>query len=202
MVSFVFCLWILLTAAIAAVWSVSLLQPVWVLHPDNVHSFGLQKYCVLDTQERGDVHGSALQRKCLPYGKELHIGNIPSGTWRAAFLLFSSGILLFIASVLTGLMSLFIQGKWDKYVSTTTKYIQSTAVLVVLSALLTYPLGFGSHFFRYYCGSAAGPYYTGQCSVGWSYMLAIMGVALSVFCPILWSFRWIKRDDVMEGIPV
>lgn len=74
-------------------------------------------------------------------------------------------------------------------------------VLVVISALLTYPLGFSSPFFRYYCGGA-GVYNTGQCSVGWSYMLAIMGVALSVFCPILWSFRWIKRDDVMDEVLV
>lgn len=74
-------------------------------------------------------------------------------------------------------------------------------VLVVISALLTYPLGFSSPFFRYYCGGA-GVYNTGQCSVGWSYMLAIMGVALSVFCPILWSFRWIKRGDVMDEVLV
>lgn len=75
-------------------------------------------------------------------------------------------------------------------------------VLVVMSALLTYPLGFGSPFFRYYCGAGAGPYDTGQCSVGWSFMLAIMGVSLSVFCPILWSFRWIKRDDFMDEMLV
>nr|XP_022338725.1 transmembrane protein 211-like [Crassostrea virginica]XP_022338726.1 transmembrane protein 211-like [Crassostrea virginica]XP_022338727.1 transmembrane protein 211-like [Crassostrea virginica] len=202
MVSFVFCLWTLLTSAIAAVWTLSLLQPVWVLHPDNVHSFGLQTYCVLDTRESRDQQAGAMHKVCLPYGKELRIGNIPSGTWRAALLLFSSGTFLFIASVLLGLMSVFIQGKWDKYVSMTTKYLQITAVLVVVSALLTYPLGFGSPFFRYYCGVAARPYATGQCSLGWSYMLAIMGVALSVFCPILWSFRWIKRDDVIEAIPV
>lgn len=73
------------------------------------------------------------------------------------------------------------------------------SVLVVISALLTFPLGFSSPFFRYYCGGA-GAYDTGQCSVGWSYMLAIMGVALSVFCPILWSFRWIKQDDVMDMV--
>lgn len=128
MVSFVFCLWALLTTAIAVVWSVSLLHPVWVIHPDNVHSFGLQKYCVMDL--RGTTGGSqreALHRACLPYGRELRIGNIPSDTWRAAFLLFSSGTLLFIASVLSGLLSVVIQGKWDRYVSMTTKYIQITA---------------------------------------------------------------------------
>lgn len=86
--------------------------------------------------------------------------------------------------------------------STVCDVFGSFSVLVVVSALLTYPLGFGSPFFRYYCGVAARPYATGQCSLGWSYMLAIMGVALSVFCPILWSFRWIKRDDVIEAIPV
>lgn len=128
MVSFVFCLWALLTTAIAVVWSVSLLHPVWVLHPDNVHSFGLQKYCVMDLRgTTGGSRGEALHRACLPYGRELRIGNIPSDTWRAAFLLFSSGTLLFIASVLSGLLSVVIQGKWDRYVSMTTKYIQITA---------------------------------------------------------------------------
>lgn len=128
MVSFVFCLWALLTTAIAVVWSVSLLHPVWVLHPDNVHSFGLQKYCVMDLREAaGGSRGEALHRACLPYGREFRIGNIPSDTWRAAFLLFSSGTLLFIASVFSGLLSVVIQGKWDRYVSMTTKYMQITA---------------------------------------------------------------------------
>lgn len=136
MVSFVFCLWTLLTSAIAAVWTLSLLQPVWVLHPDNVHSFGLQTYCVLDTRESRDQQAGAMHKVCLPYGKELRIGNIPSGTWRAALLLFSSGTFLFIASVLLGLMSVFIQGKWDKYVSMTTKYLQITAGNFYLSGNL------------------------------------------------------------------
>ncbi|XP_048754116.2 LHFPL tetraspan subfamily member 7 protein-like isoform X1 [Ostrea edulis] len=200
MVSFVFCLWVLLTVAIAVVWSVCLSQPAWVLHPNNLHSFGLQKYCVVDIRGSVDDLVKPIEKTCFPYGKALRMGDLPSEYWRASFLLLSSGTFLLIVSVTIGVLSVFMQEKWDGYVSMMTKCVQTIAVLVAVSALLTYPLGFGSPFFRYYCGAEAGPYNTGHCSMGWTYMLAIMGASLSVFCPILWNFRRIKHYDIIDEI--
>lgn len=74
-------------------------------------------------------------------------------------------------------------------------------VLVVIFVFLIYFFGFSSFFFWYYCGGV-GVYNMGQCSVGWSYMLVIMGVVFLVFCLILWSFWWIKWDDVMDEVLV
>jgi hypothetical protein len=65
------------------------------------------------------------------------------------------------------------------------------------AGLLIYPIGLESPFFRYYCGTTAGMYNAGHCKMGWSYMLAAMGTALAVFCPILSYFRDMKAEDIL-----
>ena len=70
------------------------------------------------------------------------------------------------------------------------------AVLIMVAGLLIYPLGLESSFFRHYCGDAASSYHSGQCMIGWSYMLGIMGAALSVFCPFLAQFTDLKPGDI------
>ena len=65
----------------------------------------------------------------------------------------------------------------------------------MIAALVTFPVGLGSHYFRYYCGETATVFYSGDCSMGWSYMISIMSVSLSIFCPILWCFRELKWDE-------
>lgn len=48
--------------------------------------------------------------------------------------------------------------------------------------LLVYPFGLGSATVKRYCENAS-IYYAGDCHIGWGYMLAIVGVMLSVFLP-------------------
>ena len=72
------------------------------------------------------------------------------------------------------------------------------SVILMLSALFAYPLGLRSYFFRYYCGQEADIYNAAQCSMGWAYMLAVMGTSLSMFCPILWSFKNDKNESETE----
>ncbi|PVD32822.1 hypothetical protein C0Q70_08269 [Pomacea canaliculata] len=70
------------------------------------------------------------------------------------------------------------------------------AVLIMIAGLLIFPMGFGSTFFRHYCGDFASSYDTGHCLIGWSYMLGIMGTALSVFCPFLSQFTDMRARDI------
>lgn len=56
------------------------------------------------------------------------------------------------------------------------------AVFIMAAGLLVYPFGLNSSLVRSYCGNAD-IYYAGDCQIGWGYMLAIVGVMLTVFLP-------------------
>lgn len=61
------------------------------------------------------------------------------------------------------------------------------AVLIMLAGLLMFPLGFSTPFFQYYCESTR-VFCVGHCRMGWSYVLAITGTALAIFCPVLSNY--------------
>uniref|UniRef100_A0AAV2JDI2 Uncharacterized protein n=1 Tax=Knipowitschia caucasica TaxID=637954 RepID=A0AAV2JDI2_KNICA len=55
-------------------------------------------------------------------------------------------------------------------------------VFIMAAGLLVYPFGLNSTLVRSFCGDAD-IYYAGECQIGWGYMLAIVGVMLTVFLP-------------------
>lgn len=58
----------------------------------------------------------------------------------------------------------------------------SSLVFIMASGLLVYPFGFNSATVKRFCENSD-IYYAGDCQIGWGYMLAIVGVMLSVFLP-------------------
>ena len=80
----------------------------------------------------------------------------------------------------------------------TTFLRRCVSVLIMIAGLLIFPLGLGSKFSRHYCGDSAAAYHSGHCLIGWSYMLGIMGTALSVFCPFLSQFTDMKAADIFS----
>lgn len=58
----------------------------------------------------------------------------------------------------------------------------SSAVFIMAAGLLVYPFGLNSSLVRSFCGDSD-IYYAGECQIGWGYMLAIVGVMLTVFLP-------------------
>lgn len=71
------------------------------------------------------------------------------------------------------------------------------SVLVMIAGLFIYPLGFGSTFIRHYCGSRSVMYHAYDCSMGWSFVLAITGTCLAMFCPVLSRFTDMKASEIM-----
>lgn len=57
-----------------------------------------------------------------------------------------------------------------------------SAVFIMAAGLLVYPFGLNSSLVRSVCGESD-IYYAGECQIGWGYMLAIVGVMLTVFLP-------------------
>ena len=75
------------------------------------------------------------------------------------------------------------------------KMFCNVPVFLMTSGLLVFPLGFESNYFRSYCGPAADMYNIGACAIGWTYVLAIVGCALSVFCPV---FSYFSLNDTVD----
>lgn len=125
MISFVFYIWILLTALISAICAFSLIQPFWIIHPDDIHSFGLYVYC--KGSELGRTNGQFTGRVCSSYGGQLNVANIPSGAWQATFLLFSTGCAILLASLVFGMVGMCLSTRWIRKLSFVMTYVQTSA---------------------------------------------------------------------------
>lgn len=172
-------IWILLSILIAVTCSFCFLQPEWIIHPNYIDTFGIYAFCV-SKNEVGE-----LERTCGFYGGRFGFGNIPCTIWQAACLLYGGGALFTCFGALCSLSTMCIRVGWDKTLLLTTRYLQISAVFLMTSGLLIYPLGFDSGYFRSYCGATADVYHTGVCHLGWTFVLAVVGAAISIFCPIL-----------------
>lgn len=59
-----------------------------------------------------------------------------------------------------------------------------------------FPIGLDSQFAKNICGSRSTIFVAGGCQVAWGYVLSIMSVALTIFCPILAKYSTdVKVED-------
>ncbi|XP_053376251.1 LHFPL tetraspan subfamily member 7 protein-like [Mercenaria mercenaria] len=180
--NYVHYIWILLSILVSVTCSFCFLQPEWIIHPNTINAYGIYAFCV------GHSGSEELARTCGFYGGRFGFGNIPCTIWQAACLLYGGGSLFTCFGALCSLATMCVRTGWDKTLSLATRYLQTSSVFLMTSGLLVYPLGFDSSYFRLYCGAGADVYNSGICHVGWTYVLAIVGAAISIFCPILSYF--------------
>jgi len=58
-------------------------------------------------------------------------------------------------------------------------------VLLFAGGLLVMPIGLNSATVKRVCGRTAAAYWPADCMVGWTCVLALVSIALAVFCPFL-----------------
>lgn len=75
-----------------------------------------------------------------------------------------------------------------------TGYAQIVAVILMAVGLVIFPLGLDSQLVQEQCG-ATDAYDAGRCSLGWGYMLAIVGTVLAIFCPIFSKYTTVSFAD-------
>lgn len=188
--NYVHYIWILLSILVSVTCSFCFLQPEWIVHPRVLNAFGIYAFCV-------DNKGSTeLSRTCGFYGGSYGFGNIPCTIWQAACLLYGGGALFTCFGALCSLATMCVRKGWDKTLVLATRYLQISSVFLMTSGLLVYPIGFDSNYFRLYCGVGAEVFDTGVCHIGWTYVLAIVGAAVSIFCPVLSYFSTEEVDEV------
>ncbi|XP_066492535.1 LHFPL tetraspan subfamily member 7 protein [Tiliqua scincoides] len=189
MFSGVGCFWVLLSSCLVAVCSFSFLSPAWIVKerggrrlllaalPEDAGaevSFGLLWHCSETLRQVYD---------CYTFGGLGRFSEIASGSWQTSAVLCSGGCTLLAFSSLLAVIVIFLPGgQCEKRICTLAGYIQTAAVFIMGFGLLVYPFGLGSATVKRYCENAS-IYYAGDCQIGWGYMLAIVGVMLSVFLP-------------------
>uniref|UniRef100_A0A8D0GT60 Transmembrane protein 211 n=1 Tax=Sphenodon punctatus TaxID=8508 RepID=A0A8D0GT60_SPHPU len=183
MFSCVGCFWVLLSACLVAICSFSFLSPAWIVKDRPQHrlqpaeeevSFGLLWHCS-ETLEH--------MYSCYTFGGLGKFNEIPSSSWQTSAVLCSGGCALLALSSLLAIVAIFLpSGLCERRVCTLAGYMQTAAVFIMASGLLVYPFGLNSATVKKYCENSS-IYYAGDCQIGWGYMLAIVGVMLSVFLP-------------------
>ncbi|XP_068216399.1 uncharacterized protein [Palaemon carinicauda] len=80
-------------------------------------------------------------------------------------------------------------------------WMGNVQVAVVMSqgvTLVLFPLGLGSPLARVECGGSSSVYWSGDCSFGWGYMLAIVSTTLAAYCPCLARLTVYKKYALRE----
>ncbi|XP_049599663.1 LHFPL tetraspan subfamily member 7 protein [Syngnathus scovelli] len=190
MFSCVGCFWVLLSSALVAVCSFSFISPAWIVkeqlrntnhqhqhhhyhHKESV-SFGLLWHCSesLDHMYR-----------CYTFGGLGKFAEIPSSSWQTSAVLCSGGCALLAVSALLAIITVFLPtGGCERRICTLAGYMQMASVFIMAAGLLVYPFGLNSSLVRSFCGDSD-VYDAGECQIGWGYMLAIVGVMLTIFLP-------------------
>uniref|UniRef100_A0AAQ6AC91 Uncharacterized protein n=1 Tax=Amphiprion ocellaris TaxID=80972 RepID=A0AAQ6AC91_AMPOC len=180
MFSCVGCFWVLLSSALVAVCSFSFISPAWIQQQQQHHnnkdsvSFGLLWHC---SESLDHMYG------CYAFGELGKFAEIPSSSWQTSAVLCSGGCALLAVSSLLAIITIFLpSGGCERRICTLAGYMQMAAVFIMAAGLLVYPFGLNSSLVRSFCGDSD-IYYAGECQIGWGYMLAIVGVMLTVFLP-------------------
>ncbi|XP_028662615.1 LHFPL tetraspan subfamily member 7 protein [Erpetoichthys calabaricus] len=178
MFSCVSCFWVLLSSALVAICSFSFISPAWIvkerLRNEEAVSFGLLWRCSESSDHR---YG------CYTFAGMGRFAEIPSSSWQTSAVLCSGGCVLLAISSLLAIITVFLpSGPCEKRMCTLAGYMQMAAVFIMATGLLIFPFGLNSTFVKSFCGNSS-IYYAGDCQIGWGYMLAIVGVMLTLFLP-------------------
>ncbi|KAG7471289.1 hypothetical protein MATL_G00122700 [Megalops atlanticus] len=178
MISCIACFWVLLSSALVAICSFSFVAPAWIvkdrLKNKAAVSFGLLWHC----SESIDHMSS-----CYTFSGLGKFSEIPSSSWQTSAVLCSGGCALLAVGALLAFIIVFLpSGPCERRACYLAAYIQMAAVILMGSGLLVYPFGLNSTLVRSFCGDSD-IYYAGECQIGWGYVLAIVGVMLTLFLP-------------------
>lgn len=189
-------LWTLLTMATTLAMVAAVITPTWLVGPSRrlrsrqkgntddeifTPSLGLYNGCI-------KVHeiDQLFTENCAPFVTSFGMSSedFPN-FWKAALILFVCGLGLLAITLLTSLSCCCIKSVMRKSVFTVSGTMQAIAGILFVFGLLLYPAGWGSRRIQMVCSSKAGPYNIGDCALGWTYYLAIIGTIVTFICSLL-----------------
>ncbi|XP_063977967.1 LHFPL tetraspan subfamily member 2 protein [Diachasmimorpha longicaudata] len=181
-------LWSLLSlVAMMAVLS-ALITPKWIVGPPKtkITENGTELY----------YPTAGIFNRCTRLFGKMHCANFnadgfatdPSvfpSCWKASLFFLSLGLSVMALTVFAALLGCCVQSIGRKSIFNLAGVAQAVAGIAYLFGMILYPAGWGAERVVRICGSEAGPFLLGDCSLGWAFYSAAIGVALTFVCAML-----------------
>ncbi|XP_043288761.1 LHFPL tetraspan subfamily member 2a protein [Venturia canescens] len=120
-----------------------------------------------------NVHGFATDSSVFP------------GCWKASLFFLALGLTVMAISVFAAFLGCCVQSIFRKSIFNLTGVVQAFAGLLYVLGIILYLAGWGAERVQKICGPDADAFYLGDCSFGWAFYSAIIGIALTFVCAIL-----------------
>ncbi|KAL7286173.1 LHFPL tetraspan subfamily member 2 protein [Trichogramma pretiosum] len=105
--------------------------------------------------------------------------------WKASMFFMSFGLAIMAATVAAALLGCYVQSIGRKSIFDLCGVAQAIAGISYLFGMILYPAGWGAPRVRKMCGPEANAFYPGDCTIGYSFYLAVCGVSLTFLSAIL-----------------
>ncbi|KAF4532256.1 hypothetical protein B566_EDAN004343 [Ephemera danica] len=108
------------------------------------------------------------------------------GPWQASLTFLVLGLILGVLTTLAALLGCCIQAVCaNKSLFHVAGAAQGAAGVLYILGIMLFPFGFGSERVRRICGEDADIYFLGDCSFGWSFYAAVVGILGTFICAVL-----------------
>ncbi|XP_065332800.1 LHFPL tetraspan subfamily member 3 protein [Cloeon dipterum] len=186
-------LWGVFTLCYAVICLVAFATPEWLGTTSSSGRIGVWTICnAIDAQSGIET--------CI--GKLEDVTTIPGVALRSAAILVGLGTLLSLVCVLA-LLLFFFCGTTSVFMIC--GWIQLFSAILIGAGVIVFPAGWDTSEVRLTCGSSAGQYALGDCSVRWALVLAVIGcldgVILASLAFILATRHVRLRPDPGPGLP-
>jgi len=198
--------WVVLTILFTLAICFSFISPVWFQNEAELkHVVGQSRQISnqYDPVALGMIrfcHRYQLSQAIQKCGFFTSLKDMPSIAWMVSAIIYAIGCVFFIVSVIMAFISICTKSSMSDKLKVATAYIQVIGVGFLAIAVLIFPLGLDSSFARDVCGLEAKMFVSGECQVAWGYVLAIMSVSLTIFCPILAKYSTENKETYRQGI--
>ncbi|KAL6434359.1 hypothetical protein ACFW04_006049 [Cataglyphis niger] len=110
--------------------------------------------------------------------------NVFPGCWKASLFFLSAGLATMSVTVMAALLGCCIQSIGRKSIFNLAGVAQAVAGILYLFGMILYPAGWGAERVQRICGPEADAFYLANCSLGWAFYSAAIGVALTFVCAV------------------
>ncbi|XP_014247318.1 LHFPL tetraspan subfamily member 3 protein [Cimex lectularius] len=184
-------LWGIFTICYAIIIVVAFVTPEWISNTSEAEypaRFGLWKICFYETTV-------GLSEDCQ--GRLDDLSSIPGLPFKISTILCAVAILVAGLTIITMLMFLF---HTSTAVYKACGWLQIISGLSLIGSVCIYPLGWDNEIVQRTCGQTANRFLIGDCSIRWSYFLAIIG-CLDAFILATLAFILATRHVKLQPEP-
>ncbi|XP_018904992.1 LHFPL tetraspan subfamily member 2 protein isoform X2 [Bemisia tabaci] len=100
-------------------------------------------------------------------------------SWKVSLFFFIVGLGIMCITIAMAVMSCCVQHCFKKSIFTLAGWLQNVAGVLFVLGLLIYMFGWGTKRVERLCGRDSGSFMTGECSLGWAFYTAIIGIVLT-----------------------